>query len=245
MHVASLMLQCKGAAAVNFVLYAIALAVAWKQGWSSADLVWSFWLGSLLIGYSSILWIIGSDFSNTDGLGQRGKFGKIEAKRIGNTLFMLAFFSVHFCAFHAGYAMFLDKLFEAPRFLEVQEIFVMNPLDILDFAVTQVLPVYAFFLIPVLGNHLVAKLKSFTKSSFGLQDEALEDQKNQRMGAAMRGPYLDVIRLHFVIILLGASEKFGLDHFGVYAVILAIFFFLPDFDAIKKHRNTWSFRDGF
>ena len=35
------------------------LAIASWTGWNAGDLVWSLWLSSLVVGYSTIVWMIG------------------------------------------------------------------------------------------------------------------------------------------------------------------------------------------
>ena len=41
------------------VAFVAVLAVAWWAGWNAGDLVWSLWLSSLVVGYSTIVWMIG------------------------------------------------------------------------------------------------------------------------------------------------------------------------------------------
>jgi hypothetical protein len=39
--------------------FAVGLAVAWWTRWNAGDLVWSLWLSSFVVGYSTIVWMIG------------------------------------------------------------------------------------------------------------------------------------------------------------------------------------------
>ena len=41
------------------VAFAAGLGVAWWASWNTTDLVWSLWLSSLVVGYSTMVWMIG------------------------------------------------------------------------------------------------------------------------------------------------------------------------------------------
>lgn len=43
----------------DVVAFVAVLAIAWWTGWNAGDLVWSLWLSSLVVGYSTIVWTIG------------------------------------------------------------------------------------------------------------------------------------------------------------------------------------------
>src|SRR3954463_4601095 len=39
--------------------FALGLAAARWAGWNAGDLIWSLWLSSFVVGYATILWVIG------------------------------------------------------------------------------------------------------------------------------------------------------------------------------------------
>ncbi len=43
----------------DVLAFAVGLAVAWWTRWNAGDLVWSLWLSSFVVGYSTIVWMIG------------------------------------------------------------------------------------------------------------------------------------------------------------------------------------------
>jgi hypothetical protein len=100
----------------DFLAFGIGLALAYFLKWETKDLVWSLWLSSLVLGYLTILSIIfGGAYL---GLASLRKNDSPKKKRLpalligtGGGLFFLAFFSIHFCGFHAGHSVFLRAFF--------------------------------------------------------------------------------------------------------------------------------------
>jgi hypothetical protein len=72
--------------------------------WTPKDLVWGFWLSSLLTGYSFILLLSWKPvFKSKDSI--QAIFNGIGA------LFYTGFFSIHFVGFHFGHSIFLSSFF--------------------------------------------------------------------------------------------------------------------------------------
>ena len=102
--------------ALDLVGWALGLALAWHSHWQTSDLVWSLWLCSLCIGYASLLSLIGAGVYLAIQLMAEPSFKRDESASFvmvvsGVALFMLAFFSVHFCAFHSIHASILSGFF--------------------------------------------------------------------------------------------------------------------------------------
>jgi hypothetical protein len=103
-----------GQAWPDALAFIVGLAIAALSGWKTADLIWSLWLSSLLVGYSIIVWTI---FSRAWG----------RPAWLAGGVFMLAFFTFHFGMFHGVHSMFLHQFFPldgvrvsgAPDYLEV------------------------------------------------------------------------------------------------------------------------------
>ena len=103
--------------------FALGLGVAWTMGWKTTELVWSLWLCSLVLGYLTILSTIGGGLCigikvvAAPEVPKEHRFAAI----LGGAalaLFFLAFFSLHFCGFHAGHAVFLSGFFPVASAIE-------------------------------------------------------------------------------------------------------------------------------
>src|SRR5206468_10945258 len=104
----------------DVVAFVAGLAVARWAGWNSADLVWSLWLSSLVVGYSTIVWMIVQPIVELMRASWRDRalvasqpqaLAILWAVLIIGGLFLLAFFTVHFGGFHYGHSQFLISFF--------------------------------------------------------------------------------------------------------------------------------------
>lgn len=178
--------------------FAAGLAVAWFAGWSTKDLVWSLWLASLVIGYAMIVWMIFSRAFGSVGLMVGG-------------LFLLAFFTVHFGMFHFVHSVFLANFFPVG---ERSESFINLSLY------AEVVQRYWLFL-PVAA---LAERDHFRLPPAVNSQEAFAAFTDKKSNALM-APYKNVIRLHLLIFFFAAAHFLKLDHFLVYAVVYAVYFF--------------------
>lgn len=105
---------------LDAVAFALGLAVAWWTGWNAGDLVWSLWLSSLVVGYSTIVWMIGQPAVALAWTAWRERSSVGADLRslivfwlliLGGASFLLAFFTVHFGGFHYGHSQFLISFF--------------------------------------------------------------------------------------------------------------------------------------
>jgi hypothetical protein len=94
------------------------LAIAWFAKWETTDLVWSLWLSSLVGGYSMIVWTVTKSLRKFSFAAlQTDTPEKTKGIVLGGgillvgSLFMLAFFNVHFGGFHLGHSIFLSSFF--------------------------------------------------------------------------------------------------------------------------------------
>src|SRR5436305_580384 len=94
---------------LDAVAFVAGLAVAWWAGWNTSDLVWSLWLSSLVVGYSTIIWMIGRPVISLLRASWRDRALVASDPRslvvfallvLGGASLMLAFFTVHFGGFH-------------------------------------------------------------------------------------------------------------------------------------------------
>lgn len=76
---------------LDLASFALSLLLAWLRQWQTADLVWSLWLSSLVVGYTTIA------------------VNLVRARR--NVVVMLIFLTCHFGLFHFVHSIFLNVFF--------------------------------------------------------------------------------------------------------------------------------------
>ena len=234
----------------DLLAFGLALACAWFFEWKTTELVWSLWLGSLVIGYLTILGIIASGVYLGARVLRHPEFPQDKAKPaiiIGSAvaLFFLGFFTLHFCAFHAGHAAFLSGFFPLDG-LESRDFSgaFMNPWQLWQVALGKIAPLFGLALIPVViaerrallspwkGAHRIAEsihdsqaldARDFVQSK--LMRKARNGKPASAMGNPFMGPYVNVIRMHLLIFAFAAISSLGLENFGVFALVYAVYFF--------------------
>lgn len=85
--------------------FALGIVLAVWNGWRTADLVWSLWLSSLVLGWLSIA---------NGALRTPAEPGADSSTVFLTRLFVLGFFTVHFGMFHFVHSIFLTALFPLP-----------------------------------------------------------------------------------------------------------------------------------
>jgi hypothetical protein len=227
----------------DLLAFAVGLAAAYFLKWETTDLVWSLWFCSLMVGYLTILVTIGSgvyiglNTLNNEGFGQKYRMTAILVGG-GFALFLLGFFSLHFCGFHAGHSAFLSSFFPIPGISgDGFANYFMNPFKLLSNAFSTLLPLYGIFLIPTLiaeRNNLMSpvlwarQVVSKERNSTGIKEfgKTGGSDSQKKMGSdLMVGPYINVIRMHLLIFFFAAAYFMKIDSFAIYAVVYAVYFF--------------------
>ncbi len=225
----------------DLVAFTIGLGTAWYLDWQTADLVWSLWLCSLVLGYLTILSTIGAGVY----LGARMLFHEESPKKkrlpailIGSAvaLFLLAFFSFHFCGFHSGHATFLSFFFplkELPKNAFADSF--MNPFLLWKTVFKHLLPVYGLFLIPTIiaerqyvFANLIAAVKAVQAGpSQGGPLGLIAPGKGGKKGPGdpFFRPYINVIRMHILIFFFAFSQMLKVNPFFIYSVVYFVYFF--------------------
>ena len=217
--------------------FAVGLAVAWWAGWKAADLVWSLWLSSLVVGYSIILWTMARPALTI----ARGAWRDRELVRemhaewspagllfgglilLGGGLLVVGFVAFHFGMFHYIHSQFLISFF---------------PLDAAGgehrgFAgmstYLEVARRYWWFLpaafLAERGAFLRQPAVTVDRSVTAAAIAARKAAGMRWPASGMMGPYRDVMRMHVLIIFLGAAHQARLENFAVYALVSAVYFF--------------------
>lgn len=217
----------------DIAAYGSGLGLAWFMSWETADLVWSLWLSSLVLGYLSILAVL---------LGMGVAFMRkhwprqdIPAWRplLGFAIFLgplaiffLAFFSLHFCGFHAIHGSFLISRFPIEGLS--QRDFSINPLLLWHGAVQHLLAPYGFFLIAALiaeRAHLFRPLAGFVPSLAARLGAEPTPDKAADVSEMLGRPYANVMRLHLLILLFAALHVANLESFWIFALAYSFYFF--------------------
>ena len=210
---------------LNLLAFAIGLALAYALDWQARDLIWSLWLSSLVTGYLTIVIRIGRGLSGrTALLRQQGSpaQGRIvfATARTLLAVFLLGFFSLHFCGFHAGHAVFLSQFFPLPGVngQDFSSAF-MNPLLLWKTAITSIVPMYGLFLIPVFINERKYILGT------PLKDGEKKTTSRRQLSDAFSRPYINVVRMHLLIFFFAFSATMALPTTAVMIVVYAVYFF--------------------
>jgi hypothetical protein len=212
--------------------FGVGLAVAWWAGWDAADLVWSLWLSSLVVGYSIIVWTIARPAIEIGRGAWRaraltasnpiGLFGFWSLLVLG-VLFALGFFTVHFGGFHYIHSQLMISFF---------------PIDIggpAGSATDASMSTYAEIMRrywSFLPAAFLAERAAFVQKPFSLQlDPAVGATGASIAGKPARGkdimwaPYRSVTRMHMLIFFFFFAHLARLENFAVYAVVYAVYFF--------------------
>lgn len=222
------------------VAFVAGLVLAWWQHWRTTDLVWSLWLSSLVVGYSMIVWSIVAPMVDIvrgarNGRSMPGvKKGIVIVSAVivlAGSLFMLAFFTVHFGLFHYVHSVFLQLFFPVSG----------KPM--------QGFPGMAIYLVVVrqywifLPLAFVAERAAFRRPppvaplDSEVTLEAIARRKTQGMGESLLAPYKNVVRLHLLIFFFAFAYFIKLEGVFTYAVVYAAYF-LPWRLLKKKTADT-------
>lgn len=234
---------------LDLVAFALGLGTAWILQWRTSDLVWSLWLSSLVVGYLTILaYALGP---MCFGIGAMARAGYPANRRVlailvgaGFALFNLAFFSLHFCGFHAGHATFLSMIFPLPGVSEraFQDAF-MNPFLLWRTVFRHLFIPYGTFLIPAViaeRRSILAMIPVIRSSVKRAVHERRDDpmkrlpkKKRKTAQSPLLRPYINVIRMHFLIFFFALAHAMQVDSFVVYAVVYFVYFF--PWSELRKH----------
>jgi len=216
----------------DLLAFAVGLAVVWVRGWSTTDLIWSLWLSSLVVGYALIVWALVQPALELLGLGWRHRADVEASPAWRNTrqrmlllglavvagAFYLAFFTTHFGGFHYIQSQFL--LSSYPLGFEYHT---MNRATLAEV-------VRRYW--PALPSAFLARRYAFTRSMFGGQPRhearigpRATNRWDEMAESRVSGPYMQVMRMHVVIIAFGAVHAARRESFAVFAVIYALYFF--------------------
>jgi hypothetical protein len=207
--------------------FVVGLAVAWWTRWTAGDLVWSLWLSSFVVGYSTIVWMIGQPAVELVRASWKDRALVDSNPRtlmifwsllLIGVLFFLAFFTVHFGGFHYVQSQFLISFFP------------LDPIDAGRHAMSAGMSTYmevARRYWPFLPSAFLAHRAAFLRKplSLGPNVSLASFAGNNKFGDLFSEPYRNVLRMHVLIFFFFFAHFAKLENFAVYAVVYAVYFF--------------------
>ena len=233
---------------LDAVAFVIGLAVAWWGGWNAGDLIWSLWLSSFVVGYATIVWMIGRpavhpmhdlceyfqaadvvvQSSLEEGLG----FAPLEARALVGADKRSV---IIFCLLILGGAAFLLAFFTVHfggfHYVHSQFLISFFPVDLpgsgrashagMATYVEVARRYWAF-----LPSAFLAHRGAFLRRPFSLGDNQSPSLAGGKtISGLFAEPYRNVIRLHMLIFFFFFAHFARLENFAVYAVVYAAYFF--------------------
>jgi hypothetical protein len=229
----------------DLLAFAFGLALAWWGKWTTTDLVWSLWLSSLVVGYATILWTIvrpamllarGNWSGGTMTVRVDGGPAKAASELLAlpffvvGGLFLLAFFTVHFGGFHYVHSQFLGSFFPIDTGSGTSRHAVVGMATYAEVLRRYWLFLPAAFLAERAAFEMPRGVpadpsRSRAERMARLMDNPREASRANAAGSGLMAPYRNVIRMHLLIFFFGFAHAVGLDHFAVYTVVYAVYFF--------------------
>lgn len=207
--------------------FAGGLALAWFGRWETADLVWSLWLSSLVVGYALIVWSLSENLrefavnaarDRTPGLGWAKAGGG--AVTGGVFLFGLGFYTLHFGGFHFVHSVFVNYFFPVHADADVARGFPTLA------TYGEVARRYWLFVpLALLAERAAFRTRPAIVADTAVTPDAIARRKRARWDAPLMAPYKNVIRLHLLIFFFMAAYFLRFGNFAVYAVVYAAYFF--------------------
>jgi hypothetical protein len=208
----------------DLVAFALGLGVAWALRWRPTDHIWSLRLSSHVVGYALIVWALAEPALELLGIGWahgdelRASPAANDPRQIAALVaialvgggFYLAFFTIHFGGFHFLHAQFLLSWCPLGDGFHT-----MNRA-----ALAEVFRRYW----GALPSAFLARRYAFVRRTFVPRSQTggvARDPYDSRVF----GPYLQVARMHFIIIAFGAVHAARRESFAVYAAVYALYFF--------------------
>lgn len=240
----------------DLLAFAGGLGLAYYLQWETTDLVWSLWLGSLVLGYLTLLSAIaGGAIIGLKALShpEFKKEWRTPAILVGTGvgLFFLGFFSLHFCGFHAGHSVFLRQFFPLEKLPDEGFGFAfMNPVGLWIGVFKYLMVPYGLFLIPAVIAERKHVFKPLIDAVNSVRDKdpdsdgpdfkkpGLKGKSGDFLGNAMKRPYVNVVRMHLLIFFFAFAYFLKIESFIVFTVVYFVYFFpWSEFKKMREESN--------
>jgi len=209
----------------DLLAFVVGLAVARWAGWNSGDLIWSLWLSSLVVGYTTIVWMIVQPATALASVAWKERelassyphgLAIFWALILAGALFFLAFFTFHFGFFHYVHSQILIGFFPIDTGNG-------RPNSATMATYVEIARRYWPFLPSAFMAHRAAFLRKPLSLAPGDSFSSVARQK--KLGALFSEPYRNVGRMHMLIFFFFFAHMAKLENFAVYTVVYAVYFF--------------------
>lgn len=224
-------------------LFSSSLTAAYLLGWNNTDLIWSFWITSLVVGYVSIFrisaaplgFLCKSILSPEDikkfrelPTNEKLKIALFALFFIPMSLFFVVFLSFHFLMFHLLLAYWLQMIMPHSSITDILADANGGGFYISIRVIIALLMSYWIIVI----NKLIYDYKTNWKSSSNMKNSF---QQSFFSFEYLKRPYVVVVRIIALVVLLFWLNSIEANQYIVYIVIYSLFYFpVPNFRKAKS-----------
>lgn len=233
-------------------LFFFSLATAYFMGWNNTDLIWSFWITSLVVGYVSIfrtsaepIFILAKSILNPVEIKKFRELQTIEKLKIfifvlifiPVSLFYIVFLSFHFCIFLLLIAYWLQVLMPHSK---ITDILANGNGDGFYIYIQVIKTLFMSYWIVIVGK-LIFDYRTFWKSGSNKVTRIKKARSNEFFSfEGIKRPYVQVVRIIILMVLLFWLNSIEVNQYLIYVVIYSLFFFpIPTFGKFKVIKNLW------
>lgn len=233
----------------ELVLFFFALAAAYFIGWNNTDLIWSFWITSLVVGYVTIFRTSVAPLSMLTKLilspEDGKKFRELPATTklkiaifvlffIPISLFYVVFLSFHFCIFHILIAYWLQVLMPHSGIADI-----LADANSGEFYISiQIIKTLLMSYWIIVLQKLIFDYRTYWKSG---SNKVSPVQQNFFSFEGLKRPYIQVVRIIALMVLLFWLNSIEANQYLIYVVIYSLFFFpMPTYGKRKVFNNLLS-----
>lgn len=226
-------------------LFSFSLAAAYFIGWNNTDLIWSFWITSLVVGYVTIFRTTVAPLSLLVKLMRSQKDNKkfrqlpiMDKLKIGVfavffipiSLFFVVFLSFHFCIFHILIAYWLQMIMPHEGITDILADANGGGFYIFIQIITTLLLSYWIIVL----QKLIFDYRTFWKSS---NNKVSPVQHEFFSFEGLKRPYIKVVKIIALMVLLFWLNSIQANQYMVYVVIFSLFFFpVPSLRKVKSRK---------
>lgn len=218
-------------------LFFFSIGAAYFISWNNTDLLWSFWITSLVVGYVSIFRTsiaplrLLTTFNLTPG--DIKNFWELPTNKkllsiifvlvfVAYSLFIVLFLSFHFLIFHLFLAYFLQITFPHPALTDI----FAKPDGGQFYTSIQVIKTLLTSYWIIVLEKLIFDYKTKRESSSNQAAHLQHSFINEAFSfEGIKRPYVQVARIHITIFLLFALSAVETNQYLIYVMIFSLFFF--------------------
>ncbi|MFA6025801.1 MAG: DUF6498-containing protein [Ignavibacteriaceae bacterium] len=230
---------------IALFLFSFSLAAAYFMGWNNTDLIWSFWITSLVVGYVTIFRTTVAPLSMLTKLilspEDGKKFRELPATTklkiaifvlffIPISLFYVVFLSFHFCIFHILIAYWLQVIMPHAGITDI-----LAGANGGGFYISvQIIKTLLMSYWIIVLQKLIFDYRTYWKSG---SNKVSPVQQNFFSFEGLTRPYVQVVRILVLMVLLFWLNSIEANQYLVYVVIYSLFFFpMPSFRKVKSRK---------